>query len=96
MTKEEIKTILPHREPMLLVEELDREGDFALGKYQVEGALCGDLGCSGGPTFAGMMASCFGDNLKIGMLCAIVFPAVLSLIVLIFDFIMPKLKTNRK
>lgn len=59
-------------------------------------ALCGDLGCSGGPTFAGMMASCFGDNLKIGMLCAIVFPAVLSLIVLIFDFIMPKLKTNRK
>ena len=37
MTKEEIKTILPHREPMLLVEELDREGDFALGKYQVKG-----------------------------------------------------------
>lgn len=59
-------------------------------------ALCGDLGCSGGPTFAGMMASRFGDSLKIGMLCAIVFPAVLSLIVLIFDFIMPKLKTNRK
>lgn len=59
-------------------------------------ALCGDLGCSGGPTFAGMMASRFGDNLKIGMLCAIVFPTVLSLIVLIFDFIMPKLKTNRK
>lgn len=59
-------------------------------------ALCGDLGCSGGPTFAGMMASHFGDNLKIGILCAIVFPAVLSLIVLIFDFIMPKLKTNRK
>ena len=59
-------------------------------------ALCGDLGCSGGPPFAGMMASRFGDNLKIGMLCAIVFPAVLSLIVLIFDFIMPKLKTNRK
>lgn len=59
-------------------------------------ALCGDLGCSGGPTFAGMMASRFGDNLKIGMLCAIVFPAVLSLIVLIFDFIMPKLTTNRK
>lgn len=59
-------------------------------------ALCGDLGCSGGPTFAGMMASRFGDNLKIGMLCAIVFPAVLSLIVLIFDFIMPKLKTKRK
>lgn len=37
MTKDEIKTILPHREPMLLVEELKQEGDFALGKYQVKG-----------------------------------------------------------
>lgn len=37
MTKDEIKTILPHREPMLLVEELEQEGDFALGKYQVKG-----------------------------------------------------------
>ena len=37
MTKDEIKTILPHREPMLLVEELEQEGAFALGKYRVKG-----------------------------------------------------------
>ncbi|MCF0123433.1 MAG: beta-hydroxyacyl-ACP dehydratase [Ruminiclostridium sp.] len=37
MTKEEIKTILPHREPMLLVEELEQDGDFALGVYRVKG-----------------------------------------------------------
>ncbi|MDO4516999.1 MAG: 3-hydroxyacyl-ACP dehydratase FabZ family protein [Bacillota bacterium] len=37
MTKDEIKTILPHREPMLLVEELEQEGEFALGKYRVRG-----------------------------------------------------------
>ena len=37
MTKDEVKTILPHREPMLLVEELEQEGAFALGKYRVKG-----------------------------------------------------------
>ena len=37
MTKDEIKTILPHREPMLLVEELEQDGAFALGKYRVKG-----------------------------------------------------------
>lgn len=40
-------------------------------------ALGGDLGCSGGPTFAGMMASAFGDDLKKGILCAVVFPIML-------------------
>ena len=37
MTKDEIKTILPHREPMLLVEELEQDGEFALGKYRAKG-----------------------------------------------------------
>ena len=37
-------------------------------------ALGGDLGCSGGPTLAGMFASAFNDDLKKGILCAIVFP----------------------
>ena len=37
MTKDEIKTILPHREPMLLVEELEQDGEFAQGKYRVKG-----------------------------------------------------------
>ena len=40
-------------------------------------ALAGDLGCSTGPTIAGIVASFADDNLKIGLLCAIVFPALL-------------------
>lgn len=43
-------------------------------------ALGGDLGCSSGPTFAGMMASAFGDDLKKGILCAIFFPALLTVL----------------
>lgn len=46
-------------------------------------ALGGDIGCSGGPTFAGMMAGVFGGDLKKGILCAVVFP-VLMLILLLF------------
>ncbi len=40
-------------------------------------ALAGDMGCSGGPTVAGMISGVFGDNLKTGILAAIVFPALL-------------------
>ena len=40
-------------------------------------ALAGDLGCTSGPTFAGWTAAIFGDNLKVGILCATVFPAVM-------------------
>ena len=43
-------------------------------------ALGGDLGCSSGPTFAGMMASAFGDDLKKGILFAIFFPALLTVL----------------
>ena len=31
-------------------------------------ALAGDLGCSGGPTLAGLVSSSFGNNLRIGIL----------------------------
>ncbi len=37
-------------------------------------ALGGDVGCAGGPTFAGLVASAFGDNLQMGILFATVFP----------------------
>ncbi len=37
-------------------------------------ALGGDLGCSGGPTVVGMVSSALNDNLKAGILAAIVFP----------------------
>lgn len=40
-------------------------------------ALAGDLGCSGGPTVVGMVSSRFGDDLKMGILTAIVFPVIL-------------------
>lgn len=36
MNKEEIKTILPHREPMLLVEEVELADGKARGKYTVK------------------------------------------------------------
>ncbi len=37
MNKEALKGILPHREPMLLVDEAAREGDTAVGRYRVRG-----------------------------------------------------------
>lgn len=40
-------------------------------------ALAGDVGCSGGPTVVGMISGAFGDDLKKGILAAIVFPFLL-------------------
>ena len=40
-------------------------------------ALAGDLGCSFGPGLVGLVSSAAGDNLKMGLLAAILFPAVL-------------------
>ena len=40
-------------------------------------ALAGDLGCSGGPTLAGAVSSQCGDNLRMGILAAVVFPVLL-------------------
>jgi len=37
MNKEEIKKILPHREPMLLIDEAELVGDAAIGRYTVRG-----------------------------------------------------------
>lgn len=37
MNREEIKNYIPHREPMLLVDELEFDGDFANSKYYVRG-----------------------------------------------------------
>lgn len=46
-------------------------------------ALAGDLGCSGGPTLAGIVSSCFHNNLRIGILAAIIFPALLFIGVIV-------------
>ena len=40
-------------------------------------ALAGDLGCSGGPTFVGLISDAAGGNLKVGILAALVFPVIL-------------------
>lgn len=42
-------------------------------------ALSGDVGCSGGPTLVGSVANVFGDDLKMGLLSATVFPMILIL-----------------
>lgn len=40
-------------------------------------ALAGDVGCSGGPTLAGLVSSAFGNDLHMGILAAIIFPVLL-------------------
>lgn len=63
-------------------------GTFSLSSESIKGggtmmfallALAGDVGCSGGPTFVGLISGLFNDNLKIGILMAIVFPILLIL-----------------
>jgi len=40
-------------------------------------ALAGDLGCTSGPTLVGMISGMFSENLRIGILAAVVFPLVM-------------------
>lgn len=40
-------------------------------------ALAGDLGCSAGPTLAGFVSSHMGNNLRAGILAAIIFPILM-------------------
>ena len=40
-------------------------------------ALAGDLGCSGGPTLVGFVSSRLDDDLRMGILAAVVFPVLL-------------------
>ena len=67
-------------------------GTFSLAAASLKGggtvmfaffALAGDLGCSGGPSFVGLISDSAGRGLHFGILCAIVFPAVLLLGVLL-------------
>ncbi len=45
-------------------------------------ALAGDLGCSSGPTLVGFVSDALGDNLKMGILAGVLFPAVMILCLL--------------
>lgn len=40
-------------------------------------ALAGDLGCSGGPTLVGTVSGIFADDLRKGILAAVIFPILL-------------------
>lgn len=40
-------------------------------------ALAGDLGCGSGPTIVGAIAGLAGNNIKVGVLAAIIFPVLL-------------------
>lgn len=37
MKRDEIKTFLPHREPMLLVDDVEMDGEYAIAHYHVTG-----------------------------------------------------------
>ncbi len=54
-------------------------------------ALAGDLGCSGGPTLAGVISSSFHNNLRLGILAAVVFPILLLIGVMVSE----KLRKNQ-
>ena len=43
-------------------------------------ALCGDLGCSGGPTLVGFVANAAGGELRTGLIAALVFPVLMLLL----------------
>ena len=40
-------------------------------------ALAGDLGCSGGPTVVGFVSSSLSNNLRAGIMAAVIFPILL-------------------
>lgn len=47
-------------------------------------ALAGDAGCSIGPTLVGIASGIFDNNLRAGILCAIIFPVLLLFFLTIF------------
>ncbi|MCR4791770.1 MAG: MFS transporter [Lachnospiraceae bacterium] len=63
-------------------------GTFSMASAGIKGrgtllfallALAGDLGCSGGPAFAGLMASASGGNMRLGIGAAICFPVLMGI-----------------
>lgn len=63
-------------------------GTFSMAAASVRGggtamfallALAGDLGCSLGPGIVGTVSGYFGDNLKMGIFAAVIFPVLLMI-----------------
>jgi MFS family permease len=74
-------------------------GTFSMASASIRGggtamfaflALAGDLGCSGGPTFVGIVSGYFENNLKTGILVAVLFPVILVFTLIHFN------KSDRK
>lgn len=59
-------------------------------------ALAGDLGCSLGPALVGMSSSLLSDNLKMGILTAIVFPVLMILCLFIKKLIVKKIPVDNQ
>ena len=53
-------------------------------------ALAGDLGCSSGPTVVGFVSGSFNDDLKAGLLSAVIFPFIIIMFCLIYHKIEKK------
>lgn len=64
-------------------------GTFSLTAASVKGgaamfallALAGDIGCTLGPSLVGFVAQATNENLKFGILTAVIFPIILSILV---------------
>lgn len=52
-------------------------------------ALAGDLGCSSGPAYVGFISGVFRDNLKIGILFALIFPFLMMTCLLCMKYKFP-------
>lgn len=48
-------------------------------------ALAGDVGCSAGPTFVGIITNNFGGKLSTGILAAVAFPLLFLAGVLLYN-----------
>lgn len=64
-------------------------GTFSMASASIRGggtamfaflALAGDLGCSGGPTLVGQVSALMGNDLKMGILTAVLFPIMFVLV----------------
>ncbi|MBD5505115.1 MAG: MFS transporter [Lachnospiraceae bacterium] len=58
-------------------------------------ALAGDLGCSSGPTLVGYISGITSDDLKMGILTAVIFPVLLVTDILVLRKPKAKESTNR-
>lgn len=63
-------------------------GTFSMASAAIRGggtamfaflALAGDFGCSGGPALVGRISALMGNNLKMGILAAVIFPVIFVL-----------------